>query len=102
MFAFSLFILILQPLDYNAIVKSYGLVGLAFVIALVGVAAAFRWGKKFLEDTLKDARQERDYSKNKMEEQGKAFLNALAEQGELHRKGYEDIVHELRGTSRKR
>lgn len=52
--------IVLQSIDWAAVAKTWGPLGLVFIIALVGTVATAKWVRGLLTDTIADARKERD------------------------------------------
>lgn len=89
--------LLLQA-DWEPILKSYGPLGVVFLLAVVGFISGARWLKSFVTDTLTDARKDRDTARAINESQANKFMESLAKRDEMMEKGFDEILYEIRNS----
>ncbi len=85
----------LQSVDWSAVAKTWGPMGIVFVIAMVLLVGGAKFGKALLTDTVADARKERDAQRALLEKQATEFVNALKDANELHRDEMKDVTDTL-------
>lgn len=85
-------------IDWTQIGQVWGPLGVGFVLLLVLIVAGARWFKSTMEGTLADARRERDAARVANETQANRFLDSMTKRDEIMEKGFDEILHELRGN----
>lgn len=96
-------LIILQTqIDWSAIGRTWGPLGVVFVVAIVGIIAGARLVRSLILGTIEDARKERDYMRTQREREATAFIESLQKQGELIEKGFDEVLREIRDTPRRK
>lgn len=90
-----------EPISWSEIGRVWGPLGLGYVLLLLMVVAGAKWFKSSLTSTTEDARRERDYARQQRERESDKFLESLRVRDELMKKGFEEVLHELRNNRRK-
>lgn len=88
----------LAQIDWVEVWRSGGLPSVIAILAVVGIIAGARWFKSTMEGTLADARKERDAARVSNETQANKFIDSLAKRDDIMEKGFDEILHELRGN----
>jgi hypothetical protein len=88
----------LQQVDWNEIGKTWGPLGVGFVLFVVLVWQGAKLGKKFLEDTVADARRERDLSREMLKQQALEFTAHIKTENEEFRRSLKEVVDTLDRT----
>lgn len=96
-------ILFLQTqIDWSSIGKTWGPLGVVFVIAVIGIVAGARLVKSLILGTIEDARKERDYMRQQREREATAFVDSMKHRDELMEKGFDEVLRELRNNNPRR
>lgn len=93
--------LILQPIDWSVIAKTWGPLGVVFVLAVIGIVAGAKTVKSLILGTIEDARKERDYMRQQREREATAFIESMNRRDEMMKEGFDEVLHELRNGRRK-
>ena len=88
--------MLLQQIDWESVGKTWGPLGIIFIIAVVGVVAGARAIKSIILGTIEDARKERDYMRAQREREATAFIQSLKDQGEMMKEGFDEVLREMR------
>jgi hypothetical protein len=88
--------------DWAAIGRTWGPLGIVFVIAVVGIIAGSRMVRSLILGTIEDARKERDYVRQQREREATAFIQSLEKRDELMKDGFDEVLREIRGAPRRR
>lgn len=88
----------LQQLDWNEIGKTWGPLGIGFVLFVVLVWQGAKMGKKFLEDTVADARRERDLSREMLKAQATEFTAHIKMENDEFRRSLREVVETFERT----
>lgn len=88
--------LIAAQIDWTLVGKTWGPLGVVFVLAVVGIVAGAKLVKGLILGTIEDARKERDYMRLQREREATAFIESLKKQGELMREGFDEVLREMR------
>lgn len=97
-----MFILLQTQIDWSAIGKTWGPLGIIFVIAVVGIIAGAKLVRGLILGTIEDARKERDYMREQREREATAFIESLQKQGQLMEKGFDEVLREIRNNHPRR
>lgn len=81
--------------------RTWGPLGVVFVLAVIGIVAGARVVKSLILGTIEDARKERDYMRGQREKEVLAFTQSLAVRDELMKEGFDEVLRELRTPRRK-
>jgi uncharacterized membrane protein YhiD involved in acid resistance len=105
----------LQSVDWSAVAKTWGPLGVVFVVALIVFVGGLRFLKSYLTrkdaeanklvtDTIDDARKERDAGRQLLKEQATEFVAHIKQENEEFRTSLRDVVRafERDGGARKR
>lgn len=76
---------VFQSIDWAAVAKTWGFIGVFSVVALVLLVAGAKWMKGLLTDTISDARKERDRMAAQIDRQAQQFLESLKYRDEKFR-----------------
>ena len=87
--------------DWDVFAKTYGPLGVVFMLAVVGIIAGAKMVRSLIMGTIEDARRERDYMRQQREREATAFIQALKDQGELMKDGFDEVLREMRDHRRK-
>lgn len=90
-----------DPINWTEIGRTWGPLGVIFVLAVIGIVAGARLVKNMVLGTIEDARKERDYMRTQREKEAQAFIASLNVRDELMKKGFEEVLHEIRNNRRK-
>lgn len=91
------------PIDWSAIGKTWGPLGIIFIAAIILLFAALRFLRTYLTkkdeeaaklilDTITDARKERDASRQLLKEQAAEFVAHIKSENEEFRLSLRDVV----------
>lgn len=94
--------LLQTQIDWSAIGKTWGPLGVVFVIAVIGIIAGARLVKGLILGTIEDARKERDYMRHQREREADAFVESLKRRDQLMSDGFDEILRELRNNHPRR
>lgn len=95
-------LLLLQQVDWEAIGKTWGPLGVIFVVAIFGIVAGARMVKSMVLGTIEDARKERDYMRQQREREANAFIQSLTTRDELMKEGFDEVLREMRDNHPRR
>ncbi|HEX5704850.1 MAG TPA: hypothetical protein VFX97_16755 [Pyrinomonadaceae bacterium] len=108
-------LVLFQPVDWSAVGKTWGPLGIIFVAALILLFGIARFLKTYLErkdadaaklvaDAIIDARSERDVTRLLIKEQAAEFVAHIKEENQQFRDSLKDVVaaFERESTRRKR
>lgn len=85
--------MILQPqIDWSSIAKTWGPLGLMSVLFLLLVWQGAKAAKKAIEDTIADARKERDLGRELLKQQAAEFTVHIKQENEEFRSALKDVV----------
>ena len=87
-------------LDWDALLKIYGPLGVGCAIAIVLVKVLLNYIKKQHESNLEDARKERDYARQLRERETEKFLESLRMRDEKMERGFSEIIIALHRRDR--
>lgn len=88
----------LQQVDWNEIGKTWGPLGIGFVLFVVLVWQGAKLGKKFLEDTVADARSERDVARQVLKQQATEFTAHIKQENDEFRRSLKEVVETFERT----
>ena len=91
----------LLQINWELVAKTWGPLGIGFVLLLVLIVGGAKWFKSTLIGSLDDARKERDYMRQQREREADKFIESLRYRDEIMRKGFDEILSEMRATRRK-
>ena len=94
--------LTLLQVKWDEIGKTWGPLGVVFVLALMGIVFGARAIKGIVLGTIDDARKERDYMREQREREANAFIQSLKDQGELMKEGFDEVLREIRNSPRRK
>lgn len=87
-----------QQVDWNDIGKTWGPLGIGFVLFILLVWQGAKLGKKFLEDTVADARRERDLSRETLRQQAAEFTAHIKAENDEFRRSLKEVVEAFERT----
>lgn len=90
-----------QVTEWGELLRTVGPLGVAFLVAVVGIIGAARWFKSTMEGTLADARKERDQARATLEAQANKYIESMTRLGDIQEKGFDEVLRELRNPRRK-
>lgn len=93
--------LIATQVDWDAVGRLWGPLGIVFVLAVLVVLAILKLAQKLVMGTIEDARKERDYVRQQREREADKFIESLKVRDELMRDGFDEVLREIRDTRRK-
>lgn len=88
----------LNQVDWNEVGKTWGPLGIGFVLFVVLVWQGAKLGKKFLEDTVADARRERDLSREMLKQQASEFTSHIKLENDEFRRSLKEVVEAFERT----
>lgn len=94
--------LLLLQYDWPSIGKTWGPLGIGFVLGLILVAALLKAAKQVLLSSVEDARKERDYMRQIRERELERFLESLKSRDDKMERGFNEIVAALRNNKIRR
>lgn len=90
-----------EQFNWTEVGRIWGPLGIVFVIAVLFVIGGARVVKALILGTIEDARRERDYMREQRNKEAQAFIESLRVRDELMKEGFDEVLHELRGSRRK-
>lgn len=90
-----------QVTEWGELLRTVGPLGVAFLVAVIGIIGAARWFKSTMEGTLADARKERDQARATLEAQANKYIESMTRLGDIQEKGFDEVLRELRNPRRK-
>lgn len=97
-----MFILLQTQINWGEIGRTWGPLGVVFVVAVIGIIAGARMVRNLILGTIEDARKERDYMRVQREREATAFIESLQKQGQLMEKGFDEVLREIRDNHPRR
>lgn len=94
--------LIATQVDWEIVAKTWGPLGVIFVLSVIGIVAGARMVKALILGTIEDARKERDYMRQQREREATAFIQSLEKRDELMKEGFDEVLREIRNTPRRK
>lgn len=88
-------------MDWDSIGRLWGPLGVGFVLFILLALGLFRAGHKLLNETIEDARKERDSANARSERQADKFLESLKVRDDLMKDGFDEVLREIRSTRQK-
>lgn len=89
---------IIQSVDWGTVGKTWGPLGIVFVIFILGLIAIAKFMIKQLNDTIADARSERNLSREALYKQSEQFTASLKYRDDKMAEQFNKIIEELRET----
>lgn len=94
--------LLAQQIDWDSVGRTWGPLGVAYVLFLACTVAALKLGKALIQGTINDARNERDYMRQMREKEADKFIESLRLRDELMKAGFDEVLRELRSRRNNR
>lgn len=94
--------IVLLQVNWETVGKTWGPMGVGFVLFIILVWQGAKMARQMLQDTISDARRERDLSRQLLEKQATDFLGHIKQENEEFRNSLKGVVEAFERAGRKR